>query len=105
VPLAVVMNRKSFEALPKAAQDAIRTHSQDWINKLYIDSMLVYDKSLVERLQADPKRTVVFPSAADSEAAKAAFEPVIQAWIKKSPRNQQIYDAAIAEIEKLRSGK
>ena len=29
------MNRKSFEALPKAAQDAIREHSLDWINKLY----------------------------------------------------------------------
>ena len=51
VPLAVVMNRKKFESLPKAAQDAIRNHSLDWINKLYIDSMLVYDKALVDRLK------------------------------------------------------
>lgn len=105
VPLAVVMNRKTFESLPKAAQDAIRTHSLDWINKLYIDSMVVYDQSLVDRLKSDPKRTVVFPSAADAEAAKAAFEPVIQAWTNKSPRNQEIYRAALAEIEKIRSGK
>jgi TRAP-type C4-dicarboxylate transport system substrate-binding protein len=105
VPLAVVMNRKTFEALPKAAQDAIRTHSLDWINKLYLDSMLVYDKSLIDRLKSDPKRTVVFPSEADAAAAKAAFDPVIQAWIKKSPRNQEIYQAVLAEIEKFRSGK
>src|SRR4029453_8313726 len=37
VPLAVVMNRKTFDALPKAAQDAIRTHSPDWINNLSRD--------------------------------------------------------------------
>jgi len=105
VPLAVVMNRKSFEALPKAAQDAIRTHSLDWINKLYIDSMLVYDKSLIDRLKSDPKRTIVFPDESDAAAAKKAFEPVIQAWVKKSPRNQEIYQATLTEIEKFRSGK
>jgi len=105
VPLAVVMNRKSFDALPKAAQDAIRTHSLDWINKLYIDSMLVYDKSLVDRLKADPKRTVVFPDEADAQAARAAFEPVIQAWAKKSARNGEIYQAVLTEIEKFRAGK
>ena len=105
VPLAVVMNRKTFDALPKAAQDAIRTHSLDWINKLYVNSMLVYDKSLVDRLKADPKRTVVFPDDADAQAARTAFEPVIQAWAKKSPRNGEIYQAVLAEIEKFRSGK
>lgn len=105
VPLAVVMNKKSFDALPKAAQDAIRTHSLDWINKLYIDSMLVYDKSLIDRLKADQKRTVVFPDEADTQAAKTAFEPVIQAWVKKSPRNAEIYQAVLTEIEKARSGK
>ena len=66
VPLAVVMNRKSFDALPKTAQDAIRNHSLEWINKLYVDSMLVYDKSLIDRLKSEPKRTVVFPDEADA---------------------------------------
>ena len=55
---------------PKVAQDAIRKHSLDWINKLYVDSMLVYDKSLIDRLKADPKRTVVFPDEADAQAAQ-----------------------------------
>ena len=105
VPLAVVMNKKSFEALPKAAQDAIRSHSLDWINKLYIDSMLVYDKELIDRLKADQKRKVVFPDEADSAAAQAAFDSVIQAWVKKSPRNAEIYKATVAEIEKYRAGK
>jgi TRAP-type C4-dicarboxylate transport system substrate-binding protein len=105
VPLAVVMNRKSFEALPKVAQDAIRKHSLDWINKLYVDSMLVYDKSLIDRLKADPKRTVVFPDEADAQAAKTVFEPVIQAWVKKNPRNGETYQAVLAEIDKFRANK
>jgi TRAP-type C4-dicarboxylate transport system substrate-binding protein len=105
VPLAVVMNRKVFEGLPKAGQDAIRKYDMDWINKLYIDSMLEYDGSLVKRLQSDPKRKVVFPDAADQKAAQAAFQPVIKAWTSKSPRHAEIYNAMVAEIAKVRSGK
>jgi TRAP-type C4-dicarboxylate transport system substrate-binding protein len=105
VPLAVVMSRKKFESLPQAGQDAIRKHSMQWINQLYLDSMLEYDKSLVKKLQDDPKRKVVFPNAADQKAASAAFEPVIKAWAAKSPRHAEIYQATIAEIKKDRARK
>jgi TRAP-type transport system periplasmic protein len=105
VPLAVVMNRKKFETLPKAGQDTILSHSLDWINKLYDDSMLEYDQSLIDRLKSDPKRTVVFPDAADQAAARVAFEPVIQAWIAKRPQNAELYKAATGEIEKIRAKK
>jgi TRAP-type transport system periplasmic protein len=105
VPLIVVMNRKSFDALPKAGQNAIRAHSLDWINKLYLDSMLVYDKQLVDRLKADSKRTVVFPDSADQAAAQAAFEPVIKAWTAKAPHNAEVYRAMTTEIQNVRAGK
>src|SRR4051794_6223778 len=98
VPLAVVMNRKTFDSLPKAGQDAIRKYDMDYINKLYIDSMLEYDASLVKKLQSDPKRKVVFPDAADQKAAQAAFEPVIKAWAGKSPRHAEIYQALQTEL-------
>lgn len=104
VPLAVVMNRKVFEGLPKAGQDAIRRYGMDYINKLYIDSMLEYDSALVKRLQSDPKREVVFPDAADQKAAEAAFQPVIKAWTSRSPRHAEIYKALAAEIDKVRAG-
>jgi TRAP-type transport system periplasmic protein len=105
VPLAIVMNRKKFESLPKAGQDAIRKYDMDWINKLYIDSMLEYDASLVKRLQSDPKRKVVFPNAADQKAAQAAFEPVIKAWAGRSPRHGEVYKALVAELAKERGRK
>jgi TRAP-type C4-dicarboxylate transport system substrate-binding protein len=105
VPLAVVMNRKKFESLPKAGQDAIRKHDMNWINQLYLDSMLEYDSALVKRLQDDPKRKVVFPDAADHKAAQAAFDPVIKAWVAKNPRNPELYKAVTAAIDKARTGK
>src|SRR3954465_4530259 len=68
VPLAVVMNRKVFEGLPKAGQDAIRKYDMDYINKLYVDSMLEYDASLVKKLQSDPKPKGGSPDAAARQA-------------------------------------
>lgn len=105
VPLAMVMNRKKFESLPPAGQKAIRDHSLGWINRLYIESMLDYDKGLVRKLQDDPKRTVVMPSDADHRAAAQAFEPVIKAWAAKSPRHAEVYKATLAEIQKDRARK
>src|SRR5437868_8299806 len=105
VPLAIVMNRKVFESLPKAGQDAIRKYDMDYINKLYVDSMLEYDSSLVNKLQSDPKRKVVFPDAADQKAAQLAFEPVIKAWTARSPRHAEVYKALTAEIDKDRGGR
>src|SRR3954462_8961646 len=105
VPLAIVMNRKKFETLPKAGQDAIRQYDMDYINKLYIDSMLEYDASLVKMLQDAPKRKVVFPGAADQKAAQAAFEPVIKAWAAKSPRHAEVYKALVVELDKERGKK
>src|SRR3954467_10038240 len=105
VPLAIVMNKQKFESLPKAGQDAIRKYDMDYINKLYIDSMLEYDSSLVKKLESDPKRKVVFPDAADQKAAQVAFEPVIKAWTAKSPRNAELYKALVSEIDKDRGGR
>ena len=105
VALAVVMNKKKYDSLPAQAQKAIKDHSFDYINKLYIDSMLVYDKQLVQRLRDDPKRKVVFPSASDQKAADAAFEPIIKGWAAKSPHNGEVYQATLAEIQKERARK
>jgi len=67
--------------------------------------MLEYDASLVKKLQSDPKRKVVFPDAADRKAAQVAFEPVIKAWVAKSPRNAEVYKALQAELAKETSKK
>ncbi|MDB5899458.1 MAG: TRAP-type C4-dicarboxylate transport system, substrate-binding protein [Ramlibacter sp.] len=105
VPLVVVMNKKKFDSLPKAGQDAIRKYGLEWNEKMYTQSMLAYDAELVKRMESDPKRKVVHPGPADTEAARKAFEPVTAAWVNKSPRHAELYKQMQAEIEKVRAGK
>ena len=105
VPLVVMMNKAKFESLPKVAQDAIRSHGLQWMADLYAKEIAAYDQELVKRMKDDPKRKVVVPTKPDEQAIQAALEPVVAAWIKKSPRNAELYKAVTAELETIRGGK
>jgi TRAP-type C4-dicarboxylate transport system substrate-binding protein len=105
VPLAILMNRKKFDAAPKACQDAIRKHSGMWTATRFNDGISSYNDTLVKRLTADPKRKVVMPSQADLDGMQKMMKPVIDEWLAKAPRNQELHKVVEAEIAKVRSGK
>lgn len=105
VPLAILMNRKKFDALPKQAQEAIRKLSGEWTAVRFNEGIGPYNDSLVKQLQADPKRKVVFPSQAELDAMQPAFKSVTEAWVAKSPRNKELLALVQAEIAKVRAGK
>lgn len=98
VPLAILMNQKKFDALPKGAQDAIRKHSGEWTAARFNAGISAYNDSLVKQLTADPKRKVVFPSQAELDAMQPAFKGVIDAWVAKSPRNKELLALVQGEI-------
>ncbi len=102
-PLALLMNRKRFEALPKSVQDIIHKYSGDWAAAQFIE---IYDRSdagILEQLSSDPNRKVVFPSPADLNIAHAAFNAVAAEWAATSPHNSDLLKLTEAEIAKLRS--
>ena len=105
VPLAILMNQKKFEALPKGAQDAIRKYSGEWTAARFNEGISAYNDSLVKQLQSDPKRKVVFPSQAEIESMQPAFRGVIDAWVAKSPRNKELLALVQGEIANVRAGK
>ena len=105
VPLAILMNKKKFDSLPKAGQDAIRKYSGEWTAARFNKGIGDYNDSLVKQLQADSKRTVVFPSQAELDAMQPVFRSVIDAWVAKAPRNKELLGLAQAEIASVRSGK
>jgi TRAP-type C4-dicarboxylate transport system substrate-binding protein len=105
VPLAILMNQKKFEALPKGAQDAIRKHSGEWTAARFNEGISTYNDSLVKQLVADPKRKVVFPSQAELDAMQPAFRGVIDAWVAKSPRNKELLALVQAETANVRAGR
>jgi TRAP-type C4-dicarboxylate transport system substrate-binding protein len=104
-PFAVLMNRKKFESLPKAAQDVIRKYSGDWINNIYVTNLSAYNDALISQFKADKKRTVVTPSDADLKVINAAAEKVTKDWAAKDANNAKLLAAAQEELAKIRAKK
>lgn len=104
-PLLIVMNRKKFDSLPNAGQDVIRKYSGEWAASRYIQKTESYDHPILEKLKADPKRTVIHPSQSDLDGARVAFKAVIEAWTAQRPHHQELLKLVHAEIAKLRSDR
>ena len=105
VPLAILMNKKKFDSLPPAGQAAIRKYSGEWTAVRFSKAIGEYNGSLVKQLQADAKRKVVFPSAAELEAMQPVFRSVIDGWTAQSPRNKELLGLVQAELAALRAGR
>jgi TRAP-type C4-dicarboxylate transport system substrate-binding protein len=103
-PLAILMNRKKFDSLPKGGQDIIRKFSGDGFAARFAETFVANDARVMEQFKSDPKRTVIFPSQRDLDAAQVTFHTVIDDWQAKNSRNRELLTVVETEIAKLRSG-
>jgi TRAP-type C4-dicarboxylate transport system substrate-binding protein len=104
-PLALLMNRKRFEALPERAQGIIRKYSGEWLAARFIDAYDRSDSRVMEELKSDPKRRVVLPSSPDLETVHIAFKSVVADWEAKSSGNRDLLRLAETELTKLRASR
>jgi TRAP-type C4-dicarboxylate transport system substrate-binding protein len=104
-PLAILMNRKKFDSLPKAGQDIIRGFSGEWLAARFAETFDTNNNLVMEQWKSDPMRTVVIPSRPDFDTAQATFRTVIKDWQAGNPRNLQLLTAVETEIAKLRSNR
>ncbi|MCC6006205.1 MAG: TRAP transporter substrate-binding protein [Rhodobacteraceae bacterium] len=104
VPLAILMNRKRFEALPAEAQEAILAHSGMWTAERFNEHIGIYNESLVEKLVTDPRHEVLYPSDAELARMQVVYDEVIAEWAAKSPRNAELLEIVRAEIAAVRAG-
>lgn len=100
---AVLMNRKKFESMPKAAQDVIAKYSPGWINDTYVKNLSALNDELIEKFRADKKRTVVTPSADDLKAIKIASDKVTADWAARNPHNAQLLAKARELLVNIRA--
>ena len=99
-PLAVLMNRKKFESLPKPAQDVIAKYSIRWIDDTYIRDLGQYNDELIAKFKADPKRVVTSPSQADIASLQPIYQKVTAEWVAKSPGNAEL----LGKVRELLAG-
>jgi TRAP-type C4-dicarboxylate transport system substrate-binding protein len=103
--LSLLMNRKKFESLPVSAQTIIRKYSGVWAATRFADGYEKLNAQATERLQADPRRSVVMPSQTERNRAEIAFKSVTEEWASRSPHNRGLLNLATAEIAKFRSAR
>jgi TRAP-type transport system periplasmic protein len=103
VPIIVAMNRKKFDGLPEAAQNVIRKYSGQWLRSRYIDTVNAYGAEILEKLKADSRRNVINPSQPELDKVRDTFNSVINQWVVKRPRNNEVLKIVETEIAKLRS--
>jgi TRAP-type C4-dicarboxylate transport system substrate-binding protein len=104
-PLVLLMNRQAFDRLPDEAKAIITRHSGDWAAARFIDANLSFKRTAISLLTDDPRRSFVVPSQADSDAARAAFASVREAWAKESSHHRELLVKVEAELAKLRAGE
>jgi TRAP-type transport system periplasmic protein len=102
-PLAVIMNRKKFESLPKAAQDVILKYAGEWTAVRFTEGYEADNVEKIAKLRADPRRKVTDPSEADLKTARAVFQSVTDEWVARDPRNAALLELARSEIARLRA--
>lgn len=102
-PLMVLMNRKTFDRLPKSAQAIILKYSGAWSAGRFMDTYEAVESSIMGELTSDPKRHVIVPSPSDLETANAVFAAIADDWASKSEHNAELLKAVRAELTKMRS--
>jgi TRAP-type transport system periplasmic protein len=103
-PLAILMNRKKFDSLPKTGQDVIREFSGESFAKRFAAAFVANDDRVIEQFRSDPNRTVIFPSQRDLDVAQATYRRVIDEWQARTPRNRELLRMVESEIAKLPPG-
>jgi len=99
----VLMNRKTFNRLPKSAQSIILKYSGAWSAGRFVDTYEAVESSIMGELKSDPNRHVIMPSPSDLDAANAVFATIADDWASKSQRNAELLKTVRTELTKMRS--
>ena len=104
VPLAVLMNKKKFDALPQTVRAVIERNAGDSITNRWNESISSYNDANLEKLKSNPKNKVVFPSRAELDEAQMLLAPVREEWVAASERHKELKAALDKELVAVRAG-
>ncbi len=103
LPVAILMNKKKFDALPEPVRMSIQKNAGDALTKKWIDSITSDNAAKLEKLKSNPKNNVVFPSQAELDEAQKLLAPVREAWVAASERHKELKAELDTELAKVRA--
>jgi TRAP-type C4-dicarboxylate transport system substrate-binding protein len=104
VPVAILMNKKKFDALPEPARASIERNAGETLTKTWIASVGSYNQDNLAKLKNDPKNKVVIPSQAELDEAQKLLAPVRDSWVAASDRHKELKAKLDAELAEVRGG-
>jgi TRAP-type transport system periplasmic protein len=102
VPLAILMNKKKFDALPQSARTVIERNAGDPLTNRWIESVTAFNEENLEKLKSNPKNKIVFPSEAQRDEAQKLLAPVREGWVEASDRHRELKSALDTELAAVR---
>ena len=104
VPVAILMSKKKFDALPESARAVIQRNAGEALTKNWIGSITSYNEANLEKLKSNSKNKVVFPSPAELDDAQKLLAPVREEWVAVSDRHKELKAALDKELAAVRGG-
>lgn len=101
----IPMLKKKYDSLPPAARAALDKYSGEAFVKRFAAVADDASVSVPAAMAQRGKNTILKPDAATEDAFKKAVQPVTDAWRAQKPRNERVYQAFVAELERVRAGK
>jgi len=104
-PLALVMSKRVFNELPPPARDVIKKYAGSWAAARFIEIFEALGSQALNQLDADPRRTILYPSTQDQERANKAFSEVADEFAGKAAKNRELVALLKKELTAVRSGQ
>ena len=101
----VVMQKSRYDALPPAARAALDRYSGEALGLRFATAIDIAANETMERSAKSGKGSMVIVPAAEQATWRSLTDPVVAAWRKAKPGNEQVFQAFTEEIQKLRAGK
>ncbi|HWE15964.1 MAG TPA: TRAP transporter substrate-binding protein [Hyphomicrobiaceae bacterium] len=105
VPVAILMSRKVYEALPEKARSIINKHSGEPMSRRFGAVHDGIQKAKHAETVAAADHTMVFPPAAELAQLEKILASVTESWEKDHPNGRVLAAALKEELAKVRAGQ
>ena len=102
-PLALMMNRRVFDALPDQAKQIIRKYSGEWAAARFVEAYAQVNREALTQLKSDARRRVVAPLRADTETARHVFKSIADEWVDGDAHRGELLQRVEKELAALRT--
>jgi TRAP-type transport system periplasmic protein len=102
LPMGVLLNKRTFEALPEATRAIIERNAGEQLTKIWIDAIAEYNAANFKKLKSNPKNKIVFPSQSALGEVQRQLAPIAEEWVARSGHHQELKADLDAELVRVR---